>query len=174
MNYQEYAPLAIRTAKFIDPITDLFHARVGLVTEVGEICDAFKKHIIYGKTLDLVNLREEIGDVFWYLNLLVHVEQSKPLQLFDFYPAPPTELSGKELQVFLLKMAETTGMVATGTCSPRYLQKQLEVLCLCFNINIEECLDINIAKLAARYGDKYSDYKAVNRDLTVERKLLEG
>ncbi len=32
----------------------------------------------------------------------------------------------------------------------------------------------NIAKLAKRYGDKFSDVKSMNRDLEGERKILEG
>jgi NTP pyrophosphatase (non-canonical NTP hydrolase) len=44
----------------------LIHALLGLVSEVGEIADALKKHLIYGKPLDLVNLVEEFGDVEWY------------------------------------------------------------------------------------------------------------
>jgi NTP pyrophosphatase (non-canonical NTP hydrolase) len=45
---------------------DLLHASMGLVTESGEFQDALKKHIFYGKELDTVNLKEEIGDVLWY------------------------------------------------------------------------------------------------------------
>ena len=28
--------------------------------------DAVKKHVIYGKPLDEENLKEELGDIFWY------------------------------------------------------------------------------------------------------------
>ena len=45
---------------------DLLHASMGLVTEAGEFQDALKKHLFYGKNLDKVNLREEIGDILWY------------------------------------------------------------------------------------------------------------
>lgn len=48
---------------------DLDHAVTGLVTEVGEIADALKKHVFYGKELDTLNLKEEAGDLFWYLAL---------------------------------------------------------------------------------------------------------
>jgi NTP pyrophosphatase (non-canonical NTP hydrolase) len=39
---------------------------MGLETEVGELMDQLKKHIFYGKELDLVNLSEELGDLNWY------------------------------------------------------------------------------------------------------------
>lgn len=47
----------------------LQHAAMGLVTEAGEFMDMLKKHIYYGKPLDLVNAKEENGDSFWYLAL---------------------------------------------------------------------------------------------------------
>jgi NTP pyrophosphatase (non-canonical NTP hydrolase) len=46
------------------------HAILGLMTEVGEAADMLKKHIIYGKQLDELNLLEEGGDITWYLSLL--------------------------------------------------------------------------------------------------------
>lgn len=45
---------------------DLLHASMGLSTEAAEFTDALKKHIFYGKELDEVNLKEEIGDILWY------------------------------------------------------------------------------------------------------------
>lgn len=38
---------------------------------------------------------------------------------------------------------------------------------------MEECMEVNIAKLKARYGDKFSEEKAVNRDLNLEREVIE-
>lgn len=48
----------------------LLHAGIGLSTEAGEVLDALKKHIFYGKELDKVNLAEELGDLFWYMAIL--------------------------------------------------------------------------------------------------------
>lgn len=45
----------------------LLHAGMGLVTEAGEFLDALKKCYFYGKEVDLVNLREELGDILWYM-----------------------------------------------------------------------------------------------------------
>jgi NTP pyrophosphatase (non-canonical NTP hydrolase) len=39
--------------------------------------------------------------------------------------------------------------------------------------SFEEVADINIKKLRARYGDKFSEYDAQNRDLDTERAILE-
>jgi hypothetical protein len=35
-------------------------------------------------------------------------------------------------------------------------------------------MENNIAKLKARYGEKFSEDRAVNRDLKTERKILEN
>jgi NTP pyrophosphatase (non-canonical NTP hydrolase) len=52
-------------------IIRLLHAFMGLSTEVGEIVDALKKHIFYGKELDKINIAEELGDVDWYRALAI-------------------------------------------------------------------------------------------------------
>lgn len=48
----------------------VLHSALGLSTEAGEILDAVKKHVYYGKELDKVNLFEEVGDLFWYLAIM--------------------------------------------------------------------------------------------------------
>lgn len=45
----------------------LDHMQTGVCTEAGELADAIKKHVFYGKELDLENVVEEIGDCFFYL-----------------------------------------------------------------------------------------------------------
>lgn len=48
----------------IDP--RLFHGIIGKFTEVGEMLEAMEEHIATGTPLDVVNLREELGDDSWY------------------------------------------------------------------------------------------------------------
>jgi NTP pyrophosphatase (non-canonical NTP hydrolase) len=43
------------------------HAFLGLSSEVGELTDAYKKVIGYGKKLDTTNVLEEIGDISYFL-----------------------------------------------------------------------------------------------------------
>lgn len=45
----------------------LLHMVVGVCGEAGELLDAVKKHVIYGKTLDMDNVVEELGDLEFYL-----------------------------------------------------------------------------------------------------------
>lgn len=40
--------------------------------------------------------------------------------------------------------------------------------------SFEQVMERNIAKLAERYPEKFTEYHALNRDLDAERKILEG
>lgn len=93
----------------------LVHYVLGVETEGAELADAVKKHVMYGKELDKVNLVEEVGDTLWYLARL--------LTLLDS--------------------------------------------------SFEEAMSKNIMKLRARYGDKFTEWSAKNRNLEAERKILE-
>ncbi len=49
----------------------LLHGSCGIATEAGELLDAMKKHIFYGKEIDTVNIVEEIGDLMWYSAIIL-------------------------------------------------------------------------------------------------------
>lgn len=51
----------------------LLHAALGLVTEAAELADMLKKHIFYGRPIDWVNTKEEVGDAMWYVGVVVDV-----------------------------------------------------------------------------------------------------
>lgn len=65
----ENTPDFVRLGKGADHdtmIARLIHATLGMASEVGELADALKKHIIYGQALDEINILEENGDLSWY------------------------------------------------------------------------------------------------------------
>lgn len=94
----------------------LLHAAMGMCTETGEFMDMLKKHILYGKTIDQVNLKEELGDLEWYVALAID------------------------------ELKTTFGYV----------------------------FETNIAKLRARYPNKFTEKDALTRNLENERRILEG
>lgn len=121
-NGPDYRGVAERMTGYEDQILpdnqvlDLIHASMGLVTEAGEFQDMLKKHLYYGRELDTVNLREEIGDLLWYCAIA--------LQALD--------------------------------------------------TDFQSVMQTNIDKLKARYPEKFTEDSANNRDLKVERQILEN
>jgi NTP pyrophosphatase (non-canonical NTP hydrolase) len=80
MQSNEYQQLALRTEKTPritlaasglrpEVIDRLLHGMLGICTEAGELQDAIKKQMIYGKPLDITNVIEECGDLLWYIAL---------------------------------------------------------------------------------------------------------
>lgn len=49
----------------------LLHALLGMSDEMGEINNQFKKHWVYGKELDVVNIVEELGDLSWFMAIMM-------------------------------------------------------------------------------------------------------
>lgn len=92
----------------------ILHGSMGIATESGELLEAIDKYL-NNKGYDIVNGKEELGDVCWYANLLC-----------DIY----------------------------GT--------DLDFVC-----------DLFVRKLKKRYPDKFTEEKAIIRDLDAERKILE-
>lgn len=45
----------------------LLHMVVGISGEAGELLDAVKKHVIYQKPLNIINVAEELGDLEFFL-----------------------------------------------------------------------------------------------------------
>lgn len=46
---------------------DNIHMLFGMFTELGELTDVFKKQMAYGKEPDWINIKEELGDLMWYI-----------------------------------------------------------------------------------------------------------
>ncbi len=95
--------------------TNIIHAIIGVFTEAGEMLEALRDSLNFGEPIDKVNLKEETGDLFWYLAILAH------------------------------------------EC----------------NFTFDEAQRVNIAKLRARFPDKFTEHDANNRNLGVEREILE-
>lgn len=98
---------------FMDP--RIFHGIIGLATESAELVEAIVKSLLTNNPLDKVNVQEELGDINWYVSVLVD---------------------------------------ALGA-------------------DWENILNTNIKKLKARYPNKFTSENAINRNLEVERKILE-
>jgi NTP pyrophosphatase (non-canonical NTP hydrolase) len=114
---EKYQELSKRTNVDLGSLlNNNLHMIMGISTESGEIVDVFKKHLAYSKEIDYINIKEEIGDLMFYI----------------------------------VNMCNINGW------------------------DLREILDTNIAKLEARYPEKFTEEQAINRDLDNERQILEG
>ena len=68
MNELEYLEKAKRTLSTKDDLLE--HMIIGIGTESGELLDAYKKHKFYKRDLNTQNIKEEIGDLLYYVHIL--------------------------------------------------------------------------------------------------------
>ena len=59
------------TAELTPSDAHLLHMAIGISGEAGEMLDAVKKAAIYRRQLDIANVREEAGDILFYLTGLL-------------------------------------------------------------------------------------------------------
>ena len=62
---------------------ELMHAAIGICGEAGELLDAIKKHVIYGKAIDRQNAIEELGDIEFYLAAIRNITQISCKEIID-------------------------------------------------------------------------------------------
>ena len=68
MEIETYTRLSKRTLPNLSTkLEDNIHMTLGLVTEASEIADVYKKKLAYGKEVDEVNVKEELGDLMFYI-----------------------------------------------------------------------------------------------------------
>lgn len=79
------------------------HMLFGMLTEIGELIDIFKKKMAYGKGVDWVNVKEELGDILFYASSfcrmngfdLENILKTNMAKLEERYPEKFTEYHAK-------------------------------------------------------------------------------
>ena len=179
MNWSEYKELSEKTlsTEFHCSKQDelLLHAVIGVITELEELV---------GWGQDEVNKKEEVADCFWYMTILDRIldlkftlpsieknylQVTNDTLIIESYKQSSLLLDFLKKKLFYNKPIDLEKFSKISTD----LFETLLVFCNVNNINVEEILDTNIAKLKSRYGDKFSSDKAINRDLQTERAILE-
>lgn len=62
-----------RTKDLDSDTLNMLHMAVGISGEAGELLDAIKKVWVYGKEPDWGNIREELGDLLFYIQGLANI-----------------------------------------------------------------------------------------------------
>lgn len=189
MNFQTYLQTVRQRAAPMDGVDQLNHARVGMVTEVGELGDLLKRKLAYGKSFDFVNLLEECGDWFWYFVLYCdekHIHMGvlqEMLAKCEKLPDEP-ETTTSNLTVFRV-LALNTGVLAADDVALATAKDVVESvesalglvygLLKRYGFTVAQCLVANDAKLELRNKGKAFDREAtLNRDHGAERTVLEA
>jgi NTP pyrophosphatase (non-canonical NTP hydrolase) len=73
MDNKEYIKSVLRSESpnFGNLNERLLHACLGVANESGELAAAIKRSLFYGRELDIVNVKEELGDLLWYIALAI-------------------------------------------------------------------------------------------------------
>ena len=186
MNQTEYNRLSEKTLSYNFYVEEqkeknLLHAVMGLVTESVELIDNYDGT----KEFDAVNVFEELGDIAWYLAIIQR--EFKFDYDFDSMRDLPVFKNKESAAVSLIKRCNELldyhkKLVFYGKKieNSKYLQMSLAVAYnfLYFvqieNFKWEDINARNIAKLKARYGEKFNEEGALSRDLDKERTILES
>jgi len=70
MKANEYQKLAFITAASLYQNDMFLNGALGLTGEAGEVADQIKKWKFQGHDIDYTHMKEELGDVMWYIALL--------------------------------------------------------------------------------------------------------
>lgn len=179
MTYNEYQIAASRTCVNLATVElDARHMKMGVMTEIGELIDIYKKKLAYSKELDLVNINEEWADVAWYLaneanRLGITLKEDVFIDEESTYFRKQSEYYNIEDMLwdfggaFRESQNNDTKDINDGFLMWNWFGSEI------FNIDTNKALENNIAKLKARYPDKFTQEAALNRNLEVERKELE-
>lgn len=190
MTWNEYLPLAEKTLstqfhcnKEIEQ--KLLHAIIGSLTEVEELLDNYEDGKLITNINEQGSVAEESADIFWYISILfreLNIGNHNYTLNDEFNLKTPfntllvfTKLSLKFLdllkkKIYYNKPINNDIMVDLSI----KMQAIMEYYCFQYNTNVGDILERNIAKLKARYGEKFSSERAINRDLETERTILEG
>jgi len=167
----------------------LLHAAIGFNSELAELVEAIQK-----VQIDYVNVAEEAGDFYWYTSVAISELGLDPEKtMLDDMAEHKIDLEVKDYQSIETALAGVTW--ATG-CFSDCLQKaifygrelnierlegilkaltySLSAVCYVSETTPAEVREKNIAKLRIRYAGKFTAAEESNRDLIMERKVLEG
>lgn len=191
---RDLSPVAARIAETRN--LRLIHATAGIVSEVAELVELSNKSWNgRDSVIDRVNLMEECGDILWYVGIacdelgcvdrvMTSSYQTERVLKFDddlndalYNTASRLAEHGGKLADLTIKKFVFYGKPFDAAPIMDLLSKThkaVDGLLQQAGYTIEDARERNIAKLKARYGDKFTEAAALERDLENERKVLEN
>lgn len=177
---------AIRTESKIENVTlnpIVFTQIITAMIALGSILDQIKKHTFYKKPYNTLDIANNLADATEALTVLSHEFQYNwPLpagertvainpRIFHAVVGIATE-SVELLQAIDLNSPDVDKVNLLEEFGDIDWYQAIGIDAV--DGTLEQVLERVIAKLKARYGEKFSSDSAINRDLVKERKILEG
>jgi NTP pyrophosphatase (non-canonical NTP hydrolase) len=185
MTLQDHLKATRRTWNDQGTVKNVAHLTLGIQSEIGELADQFKKNIGYNKELNVINIKEELGDMLFFIHRGIDELELPARKIHKKFLEEKKE-DIKELDVN--NYPETIAVLSYVTVAFQQAVSADELDAMCnalgellviiehigkhFNLTMEEIAAKNIAKLYVRYPDKFADDKAMIRDIEAEIKVL--
>jgi len=174
LDFEEYQELAQKTmAKMNSYELDMSHMTIGMFSEYYELYEAMYKQ-------DIVNIAEEIADIQWYFAGYCTIRGK---EMSSFVVDRPWSFEDKRLSTSISELAD---LVKKNIIYRKDINEQFENKILMqiqynldryinqFSLKTGNILYNNIEKLKVRFPNKFSEEKALNRNLKEERNKLES
>lgn len=171
MKINSYRKLTGATRVKLDTqVADSIHCVLGLISEL---------LVEYAQAETPVNEREELGDANWFASEYCNIWGIETPDSFHIHPDLQIDVSN--LTVLLGELADLDkGALAYGRQQDVNERKKLilqvwqiiEMLTIAAGFDGDETREINLKKLIKRFGGKFSEHAANNRDLEAELAVL--
>lgn len=173
------------TKEHLGKVLDNIHMVLGVSGEFSELYKAVVNN-------DIPNIIEESGDILWFVAVMCQVND------LEFYKIAETAIQSLDVEEShsnngyddggLIDVIKRYAIYSDGyvddvkTFSIKLIPYLTNIVRIVINqtywlgsngYDINEILQINIDKLVGRFGDKFSSYMALNRNLEAERSKLE-
>lgn len=171
MDFESYAIESARTASgefHKEVVSDiLLESALADAIRQGSILDQIKKGLFYGKPLDGSKVKTEglpgnLDSSRIYPELL-HAVLGVLTESVEILEVLTKAMAGKTLGLDRVHMIEELGDI----------EWYMAMFYRALHTNPEHVREVNIAKLKARYPEKFTGHDAVNRDMALERSVLE-
>ncbi len=178
MNLTQYYNECQRTCPSIGSVElDLLHMDLGIITEIGEFLDIFKKHLAYGKPIDYINVLEEASDQIWYLTNKLRIEFSGDNEDYIKNQLETAQYRCDNLPELYLSIEDVceSYLEFSKYVKDNEYQENISFIysvCKALGLNLFDGLQKNIDKLKIRFPNKFTQENALNRDLEAEYKVL--
>lgn len=180
----------LNLADFEERPIRLLHAALGM-TEVAELWEQHHKaKTVKAFQLDRENIFEEIGDCFWYTAIFrdAYSELFQPategMLTRGLITGKKSNSNGYHFRLVTIAAGKLLDVAKKSLFYDRKytddqlravfyeLEDSLHGLCFHFGFDADEVRGANIRKLHVRYGDKFSNAAANNRDIATEMEAL--